>query len=138
MSLEYAERRIAEALKHCGGNAAKARQQIIAWTYEDPKLLHALAKPHLSGIVAYNIERVASGRAEAARKQTQEAKPEAAAPQRELSEDEKFGLEILKAVANSSGATFGFEDLGGPRKGGVSQDHINAIKAMASKNKTSD
>ena len=58
MSREYAEKRIKDALKQARGNATKARQQIIAWTNEDPKLLQALAQPHLTGIVAHAINRV--------------------------------------------------------------------------------
>ena len=133
MSLEYAQSRIKEALKLSGGNQVKARQQIIAWTFEDAKLLHALAKPHLSGIVAYNIERVASGRAEAASKQNTEAKSEPKTPKASANaktKEEQFGLEILKAVAGSA-EIFGLEDPGAPRRrGGVSQSHMDAIRAI--------
>ena len=73
MSLEYVERKIVEALKLSNGNAAGARQQVIAWSLEDPELLKALTKSHLTGIVAYNIERVVSGRAEKARQKQMEA-----------------------------------------------------------------
>ena len=137
MSLEYAERRIAEALKLAKGNQAKARQQVIAWALNDDKLLKALTKSHLSGIVAYNIERVASGRAAAARKAQKPIEKAAAtaAPQKEAG----FGVELLRAVANSSSEIFGLENgssgIGRPKQ--VSQDHINAIRAIASKNKKS-
>jgi hypothetical protein len=138
MSLEYAEMRIQEALKLTKGNQMKAQQQIIAWIYEDAKLLHALAKPHLSGIVAYNVERVASGRAAAA-KATATEKP---APQKASAQGqgkppkpEQFGLEILKAVAGNP-AIFGLEDLGVPQKrGAASQRHVDAINAIAAKSK---
>lgn len=139
MSLEYAENRIKEALKLCGGNQIKARQQVIAWTFEDAKLLHALAKPHLSGIVAYNIERVASGRADTARAKNATAqKAESPAPKPQARE-EAFGIELLKAIAGSS-QMFGLEDAGAPRKRQpVSQKHIDAIKAMAARqNKKTD
>lgn len=124
MSREYAEKRIKDALKKTGGNATKARQQVIAWTYEDPKLLHALTKSHLTGIVAYNIERILSGRgaavSDAPKKQTQAQ-----------SEEENFGKELLKAIAGNSGATFGLEGYSAPRKKAkVSQGHIDAIQAM--------
>ena len=62
MSLEYVERRINEALKLSKGNATKARQIVIKWCQDDIRLLHGMTKAHLNGIVAYNIERVASGR----------------------------------------------------------------------------
>lgn len=144
MSLEYVEKRIKEALKKSGGNPANARQQIIAWTYEDEKLLHALAKPHLNGIVAYNVERVASGRADASRAATEvatqeikpETKPAPAAKPKE--KEESFGMEILKAIAGSE-ATFGLEDLGVPQKRRpVSKKHIDAIRSIAGKNPLAD
>ena len=62
MSREYAEKRIKEALHLTRGNIAKARQQVIAWTHDDMKLLHALTKPHMTGIVAHAVGRVASGK----------------------------------------------------------------------------
>ncbi|MEM7650734.1 MAG: hypothetical protein AAF204_01470 [Pseudomonadota bacterium] len=139
MSREYAESRIKEALKLSGGNTIKARQQIIAWTFEDAKLLHALAKPHLSGIVAYNIERVASGRADA-QKSAKPPEEKKAAPSKSNGKESKdqFGLEILKAVAGSP-AIFGLEDPGAPqKKAGVSENHIKAIEAIASKKNSSD
>ena len=138
MSMEYLNRRIKDALKMSGGNRVKARQQIIAWTFEDNKLLHTLTKPHLSGIVAYNIERVASGRADASAQKASEAtkkEPQAAQPQSKApkSKDEEFGMEILKAVAGSP-QIFGLEDPGAPQKrGGVSQKHLDAINAMINK-----
>jgi len=133
MSLEYAERRIAEALKLTRGNQARARQQVIAWALADDKLLQALTKSHLSGIVAYNIERVASGRAAAARKSQ---KPKVANAQK-TNKEADFGVELLKAVASSSSEVFGLENgsSGVGRPGQVSQNHINAIRAIASKTK---
>ncbi len=128
MSMEYAERRIKEALRQAGGNVTRARQQIIAWTYEDAKLLHALAKPHLNGIVAYHVERVVSGRSEAANA------PAPDTPQ--IAEEEEFGIEILKAVASTNAAIFGQEGHGGQAKRGrASKQHIDAIRQMASKSK---
>ena len=132
MSLEYAETRIKEALELHHGNEAKARQQIIAWTNDDAKLLHALAKPHLSGIVAYNIERVASGRADEARKASIAATKAAPETQEQVpSEEEEFGMEILKAVAGSP-EVFGLETPGAPKKrSSVSKSHIDAIRAIS-------
>lgn len=140
MTLEYAENRIKEALKLSKGNTAKARQQIIAWTFEDAKLLHALTKPHLTGIVAYNVERVMSGRADAqrARKtQPQAKKPPSKKPANapKAKEEEAFGLQILKA-AGAATPMFGFEDAGTSKSGRVSQNHINAIRAIAAKHKS--
>ncbi len=129
MSLEYVERRINEALAQAKGNTTKARQLLIKAAQGDLRLLHGLTKAHLNGIVAYNIERVASGRGEKGKKKpAPPAKPKT--PQKE-----KFGMEILKAVVNS-GAVFGME-AGTPsrKKGQASQQHIDAIRTMAEKSK---
>ncbi len=127
MSLQYAENRIKEALKLTGGNQARARQQVIVWALEDPQLLQALTKHHLTGIVAYHMERVVSGR-------SSKAKAPAPPPPKpkKASADDEFGKEILKAVANSSSAVFGLEGPSAPQKRGqASQRHINAIRQMA-------
>ena len=125
MSREYAENRIKEALKMHGGNLARARQQIIAWTYEDSKLLHALARPHLSGIVAYQVDRVASGRAE-----LEKRKPSAPDPKK----DENFGMELLRAVAATHATVFGQESAAIPvKRGAASKQHIDAIRQIAAK-----
>lgn len=140
MSLQYAENKIKEALKASGGNMARARQQIIAWSMEDAKLLQALTKPHLNGIVAYNIERVASGRAAAAKRnptpKAANAPSKAAGKSGKGKKQPEFGMELLKAVASSSSEVFGLENNAGlGRRGKASQSHINAIKAIASKTK---
>lgn len=138
MSLEYAEKRIKDALKLAKGNQSRARQQIIAWAMEDNALLQALTKSHLSGIVAYNIDRVASGRAAAAKKpHVVKEKPAQAQGKSQKQKEGDFGVELLKAVASSSSEVFGLENnasLG--RRGQVSQNHIDAIRAIAAKNKS--
>ena len=139
MSLEYAEQKIQQALKLSKGNQARARQQVIAWALEDDALLKALTRSHLTGIVAYNIERVASGRAAAARVASQKATPKKQAAQKGKNQEGDFGVELLKAVASSSTEIFGLENgsagIGRPK--GVSQSHINAIRAIASNKKKS-
>lgn len=136
MSLEYAERRIKEALKLAKGNTTRARQQVIAWTYEDAKLLHALTQNHLSGIVAYHIERVNSGRSEKD-KSPPPQKPKQQPAKNTKAKGEQFGMEILKAVVASGAEVFGLESSAAPRKRGqASQQHVNAIKQMAAKSKT--
>ena len=130
MSMDYVEKRVKEALKLSKGNALKARKQLMAWTYEDVKLLHALTQNHLSGIVAYHIDRVKSGRSDKAKIPPLMSKKAAASKK-----PESFGMEILKAVVNS-GELFGLETPGMTRKRGqASQRHINAINQMASKSK---
>lgn len=126
MSREYAEDRIREALRLNAGNMALAKQQIIAWTYEDTKLLHALSRPHLNGIVAYQVERVASGRAEIERR-----KPETG-PAKKLPVDENFGMDLLRAVAAAGAPIFGQEVYStAVRKGKASKQHVDAIHRIA-------
>ena len=135
MSREYAESRIREALKNAKGNATKARQQIMAWTFEDPKLLQALTRPHLTGIVAYAVNRVIN------RQETEE--DEAAIPDIPESLNmapETFGKEILKALSSSNTPMFG-QEMSAPSPGRkqASQSHIDAMKSLAKgKKKKSD
>src|SRR3989344_5209210 len=131
MSREYAEKRIKKALAIAKGNATKARQQIIAWTNEDPKLLQALAQPHLTGIVAHAISRVVY-RQEA--EDVEEDIPEA--PQSLDMAPDTFGKEILKALASENTVMFG-RDTGVVPAGRkqASQSHIDALKQIASKSK---
>ena len=150
MSLNYIENRIRDALKQADGNVYKARQQVIAWTYEDTKLLHELAKPHLTGIIAYHIERVLGADAaaqdeDAAQEKMSAAvgvKPKAAtkappqtakpAPKQPKKED-NFGMQILRNVAGDNTEVFGFDSgrPGRPKK--ASQAHIDALRALAKK-----
>ena len=128
MSREYVENRIKEALKKSKGNKLLARQQLIAWTYEDSKLLHALTRAHLDGIIAYNIDRFLSNAIKANSKKKAQG---AAAAQDEPVEDQ-FGMDILRAVSASDAAVFGFEDSSPRRpKGKTSKQHIDALQKMA-------
>ncbi len=126
MSRDYIEKRVKEALKLTGGNATKARTQIIQWAQEDSKLLYGLAYPHLTGIVAHAISRV----------QNRKLEPEAVPtiPDPSSDPDKLFGLEILKAIAGGGAARFGLENDAAPvRKQPASQRHIDAIRQMAGK-----
>jgi hypothetical protein len=138
MSREYAEGRIKEALKKTHGNAVRARQQVIAWTYEDPKLLHALTKAHLTGIVAYNIERILAGRGAAEETHTHTDSP--SKKSKEAKEEENFGMQLLKAVAGNGGTQFGMESYsgGGQKRKKVSKSHIDAINALTKGRKSSE
>lgn len=143
MSKDYAEGRIKDALRKTGGNAVKARQQVIAWAMEDPKLLQALTRSHLTGIVAYNIERILSGRSaavEAAGHIVESERPTARSSASSAPKKENFGMEILKAVAGNGGAVFGMEAYSGgtQKRQKVSKSHIDAIKAMTRGQKSTD
>lgn len=132
MSREYAEKRIREALNMARGNTTKARQQIIAWTSEDPKLLQALAQPHLTGIIAHAISRVVH------KQEIDEHETEVPdVPQTLNMAPDTFGKEILKALASENTALFGRDSGTGPaRRKQASQSHIDALKQIASKSKS--
>jgi len=134
MSREYAEGRIREALKLHKGNATKARQQVTAWTFEDPKLLQALARPHLTGIIAYAVDRVInhSGEEQAEEPQIPEM------PQALNMAPDTFGREILKALSSSNTAVFGRENSAPSGRKQASQSHIDAMKNLAKKKKKDD
>lgn len=138
MSKEYAEKRIKEALKKTGGNAVRARQQVIAWAMEDQKLLQALTRAHLTGIVAYNIERILSGRGAA--EETHIPQPKSSAQTTAGKKEENFGLELLKAVAGNAGTQFGLESYsgGGKKRTKVSKSHIDAINALTKGRKSTE
>ncbi len=138
MSREYAENRIREALKMTGGHQMKARQQVIAWTYEDPKLLHELTRPHMTGIVAHAVSRVSLRMAE-----PEEEIPEAPKAERrplkkqQDRETDAFGRDLLKALSHGDPAVFGQESFSPQmRRGKASQRHIDALKMMSSKGKS--
>lgn len=133
MSREYADKRIREALRLAKGNATKARQQIVAWTNDDPKLLQALTKPHLTGIVAHAINRVVS-RMESGADEPEEI------PETPASLDmppQTFGMEIMQALKESN-AVFGHEGGLTPGRRQASQRHIDALKKMAAKSSSAD
>ena len=123
MSKEYAESKIREALTAHGDNIGLARQHIVSMAQTDAELMRALGRPHLDGIVAYQVERVASGRAEMEKRHPKEPTQ---------SKIDNFGMELLRAVAASDAETFGQEGMGAKRKV-ASKQHINAIHQMASK-----
>ena len=62
MSWDYVEKKIREAMHLHRGNSTRVRQQVIAWAMDDPKLLRTLVKPHMVGITAHAVGRVASGK----------------------------------------------------------------------------
>jgi len=127
MSREYAETRIREALQQSGGNPLKARQRILAWTYEDAKLLQALTRPHLGGIVAYAINRVIS-------KDDHEDEVEEVAESPDILDIDatELGLTILDSLQSRNTALFGREKEA-PRMGKrhASKQHMDAILKMA-------
>lgn len=132
MNRDYAERKIRDALQATGGNVTKARQRIIVQAMgDDAKLLHELVVPHMTGIVAHAINRVLT-----MKEQPVPPTPEAPKKSQESKDQDPFGMEILKAIALGNPAQFG-QDSGRPlKKQAASQRHIDAIRAMVSKDKS--
>lgn len=127
MSRDYAEKKIKEALHLTRGNEAKARSQVIAWAMQDQRLLSELVKPHMVGIVAHAIGRVASGKTDPEPVPLPEVRAE-------LDQGDSFGMDILKTIAGGDTAQFGQESYGRPvKKQGASQQHIDAIQQMINK-----
>lgn len=125
MGFNYAEQRIRDALKQSKGNLAKAQKLIIAWCADDHKLLHALSKPHMSGIAAYAIGRVAT-KPLVSQKNHPPAEPEVA--------EDKFGREMLKSFASDNPIKFNEESFSAPlKKTAASQRHIDTINKLARK-----
>jgi hypothetical protein len=127
--MNYAETRIKEALRLCGGDPVKAREQVIAWAYKDPQLLMALAEPYLQGLVAYNMEQLGAASSPAGQKTPQKNK------RTKSGKGTDFGLGILKAAVNSRAEIFGLET---PQAGSkeASQEHVDAILKIAKKTPT--
>lgn len=129
MSKDYMFNRIREALRLHKGNAIKARQQIIAWTYEDAKLLHSLTRPHLTGIVSYAIDRYQ-------RKKVEDELDDEFESQLDKQPGEKFGKEMLKSLASGKSEIFG-EEPSGVRHGRsrASKKHEDVMRLLASRNR---
>ena len=127
MSREYSTVKIKLALEAAKGNAAKVRQIIIAEAMQDSKLLKELVAPHMAGIVAHAVGRVASGDADShAAKTSKESVSETNA--------DSFGIDILKTIAGGDTAQFGQESYARPmKKHEASKAHIDAIKQMVKK-----
>lgn len=125
MTQNYAQSRIRTALKENPASAAAARQTIMRWALEDPKLMVGLVAPHLSGIVAYAISRVENG-----------DNPPEVPEEAQAAASGSFGMELLRHVADDNAAVFGQENNFIPaKKAPASQEHIDAINLLASKSK---
>lgn len=123
MASNYADIKIREALKLTGGNASQARRQIMMLIQDDPQLLHALCEPHLEGIIAHQIEHIASGKSE-----TEGRFMEGGLPK----EGENFGMDLLRAIASQDVTVFGHEQQTPKRnRTNASKQHIDAIHQLA-------
>ncbi len=129
----YLENRIAEALKKAKGNQTRARQNLASMAIEDDQLLLALTKPHLGAIVAHAIGHYA----DSAKKKKSAKEDDLPPVPKPAKNDAGFGVDLLKALGGQNVPKFGKEDAA-PRIGKVkaSDQHVSALKLMASKSKT--
>ncbi len=136
MSRHYSISKIKEALQATRGNQTSATQLIIARAMQDPQLLNELVRPHMTGIVAHAVNRVASGK----------EKPEAVQPEKTKANTntnkkgkENFGLDLLKTIADGENAEFGQEAYARPvAKKTASQSHIDAIQQIIKKSQNKE
>lgn len=135
MTRDYADHKVSEALRLSGGNAAKARRQIQAWFFEDPKLLLELTRPHWNGIVAYAVDRAAQ---RALRGEDDGEKAAKKAKKPAAGKEGSFGKEMLRSFVSDHAAQFGHEISRSAAPAGrkvASQTHVDAIHLMAAKSK---
>lgn len=122
MVMSYAEEKIKEALKLSKGNISVAQKQIIEWAMQDHDLLVAIVKPHMVGITAHAVNRVASG------KNSPESVSRPVKTSAGKINKDSFGMDILKTIAGGNTAQFGQENYSRPiEKRQASQRHIDAI-----------
>jgi hypothetical protein len=135
MAQSYLQKCVLDALTKAKGNETKARALIAAQALEDNELLLALAKPHLSGIVAHAVGRQAIQLK--AKKDKSIELPAMPKAMTKAGKDNEFAHDLLKALGGANVAKFGAEDAA-PRVGKkpASQQHVNALKLMAAKSKT--
>lgn len=125
MVMSYAEEKIKEALKIAKGNTAYAQKQIIQWAMQDHDLLVALVKPHMVGITAHAVNRVASG------KKAPESVSRTVKAESKKTGKNSFGMDILKTIAGGNTAQFGQENYSRSiEKRQASQRHIDAINMI--------
>lgn len=131
MGWDYAEQQITKALEKHQGHEAKACKDVIAEALKDPKLLLALAKPHLTGIVAHAVNRVIRQNAKA---QEDGPKAEKSDIIKDKDTSEDLGSEILEMLSKGQSAQFARESEAPPlRRKAASQAHIDALSRIIRK-----
>jgi hypothetical protein len=136
MSQTYLENRVLEALTKAKGNQTQARKLVAAMATSDPQLLLALTKPYLTAVISYVVGRVAENAGK--KKKGEDDLPLVPEIKGRKGGGVDFGLDLLKALGGGHNvAKFGKEDAAPPiAKKAASQQHVNALKLMASKSKT--
>lgn len=134
MSWDYVEEKVKEAARIGGGNATRTKNALMDLALDDPKLLRALTKPHLNGIAAHAIRRIAEDIKIPKKTAQDNGKAAATLEAEKPKKKNSFGMDILKAVAGDRATLFGQEAYAAPLgKSKVSQRHIDAIYAIAKK-----
>ncbi|MDD3022209.1 MAG: hypothetical protein PHX61_14725 [Alphaproteobacteria bacterium] len=140
MAQSYLQTCILDALEKAKGNQNKAQKIIALRAMEDPQLLQALAKPHLTGIVAHAVGRIAiqENAKKAGAYEDLPLTPVVQKAKKAQDDMAGFGIDLLKALGGPNVPKFGMEDAS-PRLGRkqASQQHVNALNLMANKSKSS-
>lgn len=136
MTQSYLQQCVLEALEKAKGNQNKAQKIIALKAMEDFILLQALVKPHLTGLVAHAVGRIAiqnNARKEGSYNDLP-VKPIVKSVKNDM---QGFGLDLLRALGGPDVPKFGMEDAV-PRLGKkqASQQHVNALHLIANKAKT--
>ncbi len=129
----YAMQRIREAMTACKGNRKKSEDMVRAMALDDTKLFIELMGPHLGGIIAHAVARVADGK-EIENSNRPEKPVPVSFPQ------DAFSRDLVRALVGNETSSFGMPQprtlAQGPKQ--ASKQHIDAIKSLASKTITKD
>lgn len=136
MSIEYAEKKVLEALKEAGGNRAKANNLLLKWVYEDHQLLIGMTGLHLKGIIPYWVDRMENKQSIAKEAEKRVAEENKAKPGAKEKDPKTFGEAMLRTFADQGTAEFGLESGSLPlSRKGASDRHKDAIAKIAQPNR---
>lgn len=130
----YAQQKIREALAASKGNRKKSEDMVRAMALDDARLLGELMGPHLAGVIAHAVARVAEGKEDEVSPKRPDKPVPVAFPQ------DAFGRDLVRAITSKDVNGFGMpqpKTLEAKPKP-ASKQHVDAIKALASKTISKD
>lgn len=135
-SLGYLEACIAEALVQSGGNLTAARRLLATRVQLDVRLLQALAAPHMAGIIAYHVDRVARRGSDVL--QALQPSPKTSQTNKTLPTlPADFAHDLLSAIVSNQGPLFGQGAGEAPpvHRTIASPTHVQALRTIAAAHK---
>jgi hypothetical protein len=122
----YASQKVLKALADTSGDRKAAHKLVVQWASADPRLLMALAKPFLSGIVGHAVQQA-----------PQEAR--ARAGRKPMSKPRALTAEALDSVIGQLGASIGEAKapqgmaavLSRPKPTKAGQGHQDSMRQLA-------